>query len=248
MAVDYKDYYKILGLPKTATDKEIKAAYRKLARQYHPDVNPGDKTAEDKFKNVGEAYEALSDSDKRARNTTSTAIKWQAYSARTAAQGRVVAGFPGGGAAAADSGRWLPTWSMATKAVRPTLNDLFCRRSSATQRASASRAAPAWGDGGFSSGAARSPAHPAQPSLQDIEADRPRSALDDAYHGATKSRFTDEHSRNLTATISDATAADVDGQSVSSPAKSCAGSGKVKGEAQHVRHTASAGQGGPGTG
>ena len=54
-------------MPKTATEKEIKAAYRKLARQYHPDVNSGDKTAEEKFKDVGEAYEVLSDADKRAK-------------------------------------------------------------------------------------------------------------------------------------------------------------------------------------
>ena len=67
MAVDYKDYYQILGLPKTATEKEIKAAYQKLARQHHPEVNAGDKTAEDKFKNVGEAYEVLSDADKRTK-------------------------------------------------------------------------------------------------------------------------------------------------------------------------------------
>ena len=67
MAVDYKDYYKILGLPKTATDKEIKATYRSLARKYHPDVNPNDKSAEEKFKDVGEAYEVLSDGDKRSK-------------------------------------------------------------------------------------------------------------------------------------------------------------------------------------
>lgn len=67
MAVEYKDYYKILGVPKTATEQEIKAAYRKLARRHHPDVNPGDKTAEDKFKDVGEAYEVLSDADKRSK-------------------------------------------------------------------------------------------------------------------------------------------------------------------------------------
>ncbi len=67
MAVDYKDYYKILGLPKTATDKEIKSAYRKLARQHHPDVNAGNKAAEDKFKEIGEAYDVLSDADKRSK-------------------------------------------------------------------------------------------------------------------------------------------------------------------------------------
>ena len=79
MAVDYKDYYKILGLTKTATDKEIKAAYRSLARKYHPDVNPGDKSAEDKFKDVGEAYDVLSDSDKRSKYDQ-FGDQWKSYS------------------------------------------------------------------------------------------------------------------------------------------------------------------------
>jgi DnaJ-class molecular chaperone len=62
-----KDYYKILGVGRSASDKDIKSAYRKLARQYHPDVNPGDKQAEEKFKEIGEAYEVLSNSEKRRR-------------------------------------------------------------------------------------------------------------------------------------------------------------------------------------
>ncbi len=67
MAVDYKDYYKTLGVNKNATEKEIRQAYRKLARQYHPDVNPGDKAAEEKFKEINEANEVLSDPEKRKK-------------------------------------------------------------------------------------------------------------------------------------------------------------------------------------
>jgi curved DNA-binding protein len=66
-ATDYKDYYAILGLTKGATAEDIKKAYRKLARKYHPDMNPGDKAAETRFKEVSEAYEVLSDSDKRKK-------------------------------------------------------------------------------------------------------------------------------------------------------------------------------------
>ena len=62
-----KDFYDILGVPKTAGADEIKKAYRKVAMQYHPDRNPGDKSAEEKFKEAAEAYEILSDSDKRAQ-------------------------------------------------------------------------------------------------------------------------------------------------------------------------------------
>ena len=62
-----RDYYEVLGVSKGATDEEIKKAYRKKAKQYHPDLNPGDKTAEAKFKEANEAYEVLSDKDKRAR-------------------------------------------------------------------------------------------------------------------------------------------------------------------------------------
>jgi molecular chaperone DnaJ len=62
-----KDYYEILGISKSATEKEIKKAYRKKAIQYHPDKNPDDKSAEDKFKEAAEAYEILSNADKKAR-------------------------------------------------------------------------------------------------------------------------------------------------------------------------------------
>jgi curved DNA-binding protein len=67
MAVKFKDYYAILGVPRTATEDDIKKAYRKLARQYHPDINPGDAAAEDKFKELNEAHEVLADAEKRRR-------------------------------------------------------------------------------------------------------------------------------------------------------------------------------------
>ena len=65
--MDYKDYYKILGVERKASADDIRSAYRKLAMQYHPDKNPGDKKAEDKFKEINEAYQVLSDEQKRAR-------------------------------------------------------------------------------------------------------------------------------------------------------------------------------------
>ncbi len=67
MAVKYKDYYGVLGIPRTASEADIKAAYRKLARQHHPDLNAGNKDSEEKFKELSEAYEVLKDPEKRKR-------------------------------------------------------------------------------------------------------------------------------------------------------------------------------------
>ena len=67
MAEQKRDYYEVLGVEKGASEADIKRAYKKLARKYHPDMNPGDKAAEEKFKEINEANEVLSDADKRAR-------------------------------------------------------------------------------------------------------------------------------------------------------------------------------------
>lgn len=76
--MEFKDYYATLGVTKGATEKEIKQAFRKLARKYHPDVNPGDKSAEAKFKEINEANEVLGDPDKR-RKYDELGANWRAY-------------------------------------------------------------------------------------------------------------------------------------------------------------------------
>jgi len=104
--VEFKDYYSTLGVAKTASEKEIKQAFRKLARKYHPDVNPGDKSAEAKFKEVNEAYEVLGDPAKR-KKYDELGANWRQYEQAGAAGGTGgpfagqwnvnVGGAPGGG-------------------------------------------------------------------------------------------------------------------------------------------------------
>ena len=107
--MEYKDYYQILGVPRTATQDDIKKAYRKLARQYHPDNNPGDKQAEAKFKEANEANEVLSDPQKRQKYDA-LGSQWQQYQ-RTGGQ-------PGGF-------DWNQ-WSTQTQSYDASdLNDLF---------------------------------------------------------------------------------------------------------------------------
>jgi DnaJ-class molecular chaperone len=102
--MDFKDYYSTLGVAKTATEKEIKQAYRKLARKHHPDVNPKDKSAEAKFKEINEAYEVLGDPDKR-KKYDELGANWRAYE-QAGAQGGP-GGFGGfSGFDPSTGGRW----------------------------------------------------------------------------------------------------------------------------------------------
>jgi curved DNA-binding protein len=110
--MDYHDYYKTLGVERIASEAEIKKAYRKLARQYHPDINPGNKTAEAKFKEINEAYEVLSDKSKREKYDR-FGRDWQRYQQGGGAGGfdwgSYSGGSPFGGGAGGDFSDFFET-------------------------------------------------------------------------------------------------------------------------------------------
>ena len=113
MAVQYKDYYQTLGVPKTADAKAIKQAYRKLARKYHPDQNPGNTAAADRFKEINEANEVLSDPEKR-RRYDELGADWARYA--DAGPGGF-GGRPGPGPSHRPEGENRP-WSRTTRRAR----------------------------------------------------------------------------------------------------------------------------------
>src|SRR2546423_1943317 len=96
MAVKYKDYYEVLGVPRSASDTDIKKAFRKLAREYHPDVAKNKKQAESRFKEINEAYEVLGDPAKR-KKYDELGANWRAYEQAGAQGGPGFGGQPGAG-------------------------------------------------------------------------------------------------------------------------------------------------------
>src|SRR3954452_12989620 len=177
--MDFKDYYSSLGVAKTASQKEIKAAYRKLARKHHPDVNQGDKSAEGRFKEINEAYEVLGDPDKR-KKYDELGANWRQYEQQGGAPG---GGNPfGGGFNPGEAGGYRTV-------TQDDLNDMF------------------GGDHPFSDffetffgganqpggahGRARGARARAARQGRDVE-DEIELSLDDAYHG-TMRRFSIQH-------------------------------------------------------
>jgi curved DNA-binding protein len=159
--MDYKDYYQILGVSRSAGAEEIRKAYRKLAMQYHPDRNPGDKQAEERFKEINEAYQVLNDPQKRAHydRVGSAYSNWQRR------------GAPSGGF---DWSQWASGAPGGTRVEYGDLNDLFGGDSGLFSDFFRTL----FGGGMRSSGAQTSRAAPGY--QQEVEI-----SLEDAYHGTS---------------------------------------------------------------
>ena len=181
--MEFKDYYQTLGVAKTASEKEIKQAFRKLARKFHPDVNPGDKTAEAKFKEINEAYEVLGDADKR-RKYDELGANWRMYE-QAQQQGQA---FPGGRRSAVGGRRAAPGTSTWAARRRLPHDDRRGDAGALRQRGSvlgllpARSSAAAERDGG---GARSEPRGPRTQKGRDIEHEV-ELTLEEAYHGATR--------------------------------------------------------------
>jgi curved DNA-binding protein len=123
--LDFQDYYAVLGVPRTASEKEIKAAYRMLARKYHPDVNRENKEAEEKFKGINEAYEVLSDAAKR-KKYDELGAHWKEYEAWQRAHPGEEPPEGAFGRAGAGVGGQPGAGGFTYRTMRPEdLNDLF---------------------------------------------------------------------------------------------------------------------------
>ena len=194
--MDFKDYYSTLGVSKTATDKELKGAFRKLARKHHPDVNPGDKGAESRFKEINEAYEVLGDPAKR-KKYDELGANWRMYENAPPGSGRGSSPF-GGGAGPGGAGGFRTMSQEDMEAMfgdQNPFSDFFTTFFGGTGPGEAAGGRPGRGGrGGHTRGGPR--------QGRDVEHELDLS-LEDAYSGTTR-RLTlkhDGHSRTVAVRI-----------------------------------------------
>jgi len=183
--MQFKDYYAALGLSKTASEKEIKQAYRKLARKHHPDVNPGDKSAEAKFKEINEAYEVLGDPEKR-KKYDELGANWRMYEqAQQQGGGAPFGGFGGGGGFGGEGGAW--TINMGGPGGYRTMSEDEMRDMFGTENPFSDFFNVFFGGGGAATGEprARGARAPRTQPGRDVEHEI-ELTLEEAFHGATR--------------------------------------------------------------